>query len=124
MTCFGLEVTDEKAHAKIQAIRTNLLVDNLARNPFEAKITIHGKDFYVVQITPIWPAVPIFAPFPGLIWFMFPGYWFGTVAAIIFFLMLFLALWWWNRFYFFLFWVVTKRGVKYVSPTEVIRRVV
>lgn len=124
MATFGLEVTDGSAHAPILKIKERLDNDSLLKNPFEAKVRAWGSDFYVVHIKPVYPPVFYFAVFPLFLFLIFPREWYGVVAGVIAGLMAVLALWWWNRFYFFLFWLATKKNVRYVPAAEALRRVV
>ena len=124
MASFGLEVTKREAHQKIQEIRTRLLSDDFVKNPFQSKIRLNGKDFYVVCIEPLYPPLFWFAVFPLLIFLMFSGRWFGMLSGVIGAFMALLGLWWSNWFYFLLFWFATKKGVKYVSARDSLRRVV
>ena len=105
-------------------IRRNLLVDNLIKNPFNGKITAHGKDFFSVVLTPVYPQVYLFAAIPAISTILF----WGTVAGKI---SLCLALgigstrvFWSNALYFLLFYYKTRGGVKYVTPKKTLVRVV
>ena len=124
MVAFGLQVTKKEATPVIMDIRRRLLVENIIKNPFNGKITAHGKDFFSIVLTPVYPQVYLFSMFPLAISFIF---WGTTAAAISFWGGVAIAstyIFWSNSLYFLLFYYKTKGGVRYVSPQKTLARVV
>lgn len=124
MVAFGLIVKDDEATSTVMSIRKNLLVDNILKNPFNGKITAHGKDFFSVILEPVYPKVYLFSFFPLLISILTVGHWYGYVAFYIGLVMLCMRVFWTNTLYFLLFYIKTKGKVRYVSARETLRRVV
>lgn len=124
MVSFGLEVTKPEAINEILNIRTRLLVDDFVKNPFQGKITAHGKNFFTVILEPIYPAFYLGSIFPFFSSMLFHQYAISKWLVGLGFIMLGGYIFWWDRFYFLLFWYKTKRGVRYVSPAECLKRVV
>jgi hypothetical protein len=124
MAAFGLQITNPEGVKEIMQIRQNLLIDDIVKNPFNGKITAHGKDFFTVVLDPVWPKVYLFAWLPLFTAALFWGTLGGTIslwlAAFIFVTRVF----WTNSFYFLLFYIKTKGGVKYVPAKEALARVV
>lgn len=124
MVSFGLVVKKPEAIQKILKIRENLQIDNIVQNPFNGKIIAHKKDFFVVVMEPVYPRVYLLSFVPFFFTVFFWGSWFGWLAYTISMAMVLTRIFWWNRFYFLLFWIVTKRGVSFVSAEETIARIV
>lgn len=124
MVAFGIEVRDEKATQKILDVRTNLLVNDIVRNPFNGKITAHGKNFFTVIMNPVYPRVYLASIFPLAVSLLFgSGFW-RTLLLIIGIVMLGTSVFWSNRFYYLLFRYKTGKGIRYVPPNEALERVV
>lgn len=124
MASFGLESKNDEAVAKIMEVRRNLLVENLIKNPFNGKITAHGKDFFTVIMDPVYPRFYLLGWFPAIIGLLFMGTWYGNALLVVAAIMLCCSILWSSVFYYLLFYLVTKRGVRYVSAQEALKRVV
>lgn len=124
MVAFGIEINNPKATEKILEVRTNLLVNDIVRNPFNGKITAHGKNFFTVIMNPVYPRVYLASAFPIAAAVFWWGSWWATILFIIGLVMFSTAVFWSNRFYYLLFRYKTGKGIRYVPPGEALERVV
>ena len=124
MVVFGLQVTKKEAITAIMEIRRNLLVENIVKNPFNGKITAHGKDFFSVVLIPVYPQVYLFAFLPFFSSILFWGTTAGNISFYVGLVIASTVMFWSNTFYFLLFYYKTKGGVKYVTPKKTLMRIV
>lgn len=124
MVAFGIEVRKAKATQAILDVRTNLLVNDIVRNPFNGKITAHGKNFFTVIMNPVYPRVYLASVFPLAVSLIGWGSWWGNVLFIVGLVMLSTSVFWSNRFYYLLFRYKAGNGIRYVPPGEALERVV
>lgn len=123
---FIIENPDDAANTWItQFIYRLNLPANLKNKPFEtARLSKQADNFYLLELTPLWPRFSAYGLIFGLAVYLFGFYkWLYLPAG----LMVLIEVFWQPRFYF---WVMklafkinkSKAKVKYVSQREALKR--